>query len=216
MRSWSKRKDRGEHYIRLDAWTVVVGEHSGSGHTDFGGSCTHAEFLAGRYQDIGARDHGKRTLQEVIAAIRGAHADPTLQRERQRAEALLQAWDELPVDRTLLQAVEDPDDRGMDHYHKASDAIAVRWAGYVWEQHRQAIRITDDSGAVTYDSAERNPRLQLGNNIRISGVRRCGARIFFRYSNYFLRDVPEIMAELGRDGWLEVCATGIISRCKAR
>lgn len=70
--SWSSPNGspHGERYVHVRASEVVVGEHYGSGQTDNAGACSHAEFLAGRFQDIVRSHHGDRVLAEVIAAVK--------------------------------------------------------------------------------------------------------------------------------------------------
>lgn len=70
FRSWSKpRSPSGAVYVHVRVHDVVVGGHYGSGHTDNAGSCSHAEFLAGRYQDVVLEDLGQEVLDEVLAEL---------------------------------------------------------------------------------------------------------------------------------------------------
>lgn len=209
--SWSKRKDRGEHYVRVETYRVVVGEHSGSGHTDMAGTCSHREFLDGRYQDIVRADHGEQVLQQVIAAIRGAGRNKQFTAEQKRVAATVAAWREIPLNPELSRLGATADERGMDHYDGKS-AKGFWLADVLWEDHRDTIRATDRAGNVLFSVQPPN-RHEIGNNIRIHDVYRCGARVLYRYSNSFWRDVPEVVAELGEGGWLEVTTAGFIGRC---
>jgi hypothetical protein len=60
------------HYAEVSASEVIVGSHAGSGHTDFAGACSHAEFLGGHLQDVVRAEHGEAVLAEMIEAVRRA------------------------------------------------------------------------------------------------------------------------------------------------
>jgi len=74
--SWERTEGRRVHYAQLTAREVIVGSHAGSGHTDDAGSCTHEEFLAGRFHDVVRASLGAEALAELLAAVRAAPDDP--------------------------------------------------------------------------------------------------------------------------------------------
>lgn len=71
---WDTNHEGAYHYVDLLSDSVVVGHHYGSGHTDYGGEVSFAEFLAGRYQDLVLRAHGEAALAEVVAAVQARAA----------------------------------------------------------------------------------------------------------------------------------------------
>lgn len=75
MTTWEAQSGRRTHYCQVMADGVVVGSHDGSPHTDHAGSCSRAEFLAGRFQDGVLRNFGEAVLLEVIGALGGSKAD---------------------------------------------------------------------------------------------------------------------------------------------
>lgn len=75
MARWEKVRGVVVHYAEVNASEVVVGSHSGSGHTDFAGACSHEAFLADRrLHDAVLSEHGAETLAEMIEAVRHAVA----------------------------------------------------------------------------------------------------------------------------------------------
>lgn len=70
--NWEVHRDGETFYVNLGNTWVEVGSHRGSGQTDSAGRCTHAEFLAGRWQDSIRTDMGEQVLAEVIASVIGA------------------------------------------------------------------------------------------------------------------------------------------------
>jgi hypothetical protein len=69
---WEKARGVVVHYAEVSASEVIVGSHAGSGHTDFAGACSHAEFLGGHLQDVVRAEHGEAVLAEMIEAVRRA------------------------------------------------------------------------------------------------------------------------------------------------
>lgn len=79
--NWEVTRGRQVCYAQVTAREVIVGSHYGSGHTDSAGACSHAEFLAGRFQDLVRSDLGETTLQEMIATVRAAPENPAFAAE---------------------------------------------------------------------------------------------------------------------------------------
>ena len=73
MSSWETDGNDRTYVCSVGPTHVSVGDTSGNRFTDAFTSCTHAEFLAGRYQDVVRSHHGEAVLQEVLEAVR-AHA----------------------------------------------------------------------------------------------------------------------------------------------
>src|SRR5688572_14694824 len=100
--AWERQHDGATHYIQVTRTEVVVGHHYGSGHSDAAGVATHAEFLAGRYQDIVRDVHGEAALSEVLASVRAADLDPAMIAVRARIVGQRAALDAIPHEPGLL------------------------------------------------------------------------------------------------------------------
>ena len=66
---WERTRDGTTYYVSIEATQVLVGEHSGSGHSDNAGTCSHAEFVAGRWHAHVKANLGSGVLSEVLAAL---------------------------------------------------------------------------------------------------------------------------------------------------
>ena len=76
MPSWEKKRGRRVSYCRVyEPDEVIVGGHDGSGHSDMAGTCTWAEFRAGRYQGQVLQDLGREVLVEALKAAGGSAAN---------------------------------------------------------------------------------------------------------------------------------------------
>ena len=69
MTHWERTRGGVTYYVSIEPQRVVVGDHRGSGHTDNAGTCTHAEFLAGRWHGEIRANMGPRVLAEILAAL---------------------------------------------------------------------------------------------------------------------------------------------------
>lgn len=69
MSSWEVTRGGVTYYVSIEATQIVVGDHRGSGHTDNAGTCSHAEFIAGRWHDHVKTNMGARILAEILAAL---------------------------------------------------------------------------------------------------------------------------------------------------
>jgi hypothetical protein len=63
--TWETTNGEKTSYTRIEA-DIVMGSHSGSGHTDSAGSCSREAFLNGQFHDTIRSDHGPAVLQEVL------------------------------------------------------------------------------------------------------------------------------------------------------
>ena len=99
--SWERTEGRRVHYAHVTAREVVVGSHTGSGHTDHAGACSYAEFLAGRFHDAVRSGLGADVLAELIEAVRGAADDPSFRAERAVRDAIHAMLAAIPQDPTL-------------------------------------------------------------------------------------------------------------------
>lgn len=106
--AWERHLDGATHYIQVTRTEVVVGHHYGSGQTDYAGVATHAEFLAGRYQDIVRDVHGEAALTEVLASVRATDLDPAVIAARAAVAGLRAALDAIPHEPGLLALLRDP------------------------------------------------------------------------------------------------------------
>lgn len=214
MKSWTKRKARGEFYIRVDAFRVTVGDHDGSGHSDFGSTCSYSDFLGGRLHDVIVADHSARVLKQVIAAVQGAADNPDFQRAYARLDRALAAWREIPENPALSQLAKAPDDDGMRHYDGKSPN-AVAHGGLLYAVHRQSIRVTDARDQAIFAVPARDNPLSLSNAIAIQRVIRVGDMVLYRADNLTYRDVPAALALVGERSWLHVTSAGIVGRCRS-
>ena len=212
MTRWTKRKERGERYVYVDAFRVTVGEHDGSGHSDYASTCSHAAFLAGQFHDEIRQGHSKATLRRALAAVAAAAHNPDFRVERERVAALLAAWRAIPVDENLAALAALPDDQGMAHYGAGSADIAIEHQGLRWLVVGQSIRVDGPDGLVVFELPAAANALSLGNFIRVHDVLRCGERVLFCYRNDVFGDLPEVVEALGRLGWLEVTPKGVTKR----
>jgi hypothetical protein len=107
--NWEVTRGRQVCYAQVTAREVIVGSHSGSGHTDSAGACSHAEFLAGRFQDLVRSDLGEATLQEMIAAVRAAPENPAFAAEFARVRGVRALLLAMPHDPDLPALLAWPD-----------------------------------------------------------------------------------------------------------
>ena len=139
-------------YAQVTAREVVVGSHYGSGHTDSAGVCSHAEFLAGRFQDIVRDDLGEACLREMIDAVRGAPNDLAFAAERARLQAVRSVLDALPTDPSLPALLAAP---GVVHgqwalYHGCPVALAALGATLSLDRELHAVVRPSHGPAVTH------------------------------------------------------------------
>ena len=69
--SWETIEGARTSYVEVQGPNMLVGAHSGSGHTDSAATCTREEFLNGRFHSAVRSDHGEAVLQEIITALKG-------------------------------------------------------------------------------------------------------------------------------------------------
>jgi|GEM_PF-2833691 len=69
--SWETVEGSRTSYVEAQGPNILVGAHSGSGHTDSAGTCSREEFLNGRFHSTVRSDHGEAVLQEIITALKG-------------------------------------------------------------------------------------------------------------------------------------------------
>ena len=70
MRTWQTDGPEATYVCEVSAGGVSVGETRGNPHTDVFQSCTHAEFLAGRFEGVVRAHHGDAALAEVLEEVR--------------------------------------------------------------------------------------------------------------------------------------------------
>lgn len=124
---WETARGAQLFYAQVTAREVIVGSHFGSGHTDSAGACTHAEFLAGRFQEDVRHDLGEACLQAMLAAVLGAPSDPAFAAEHARVREAQAVLDAIPRDATLPALLAAP---GVVHgrwtlYHGCPVALAA-------------------------------------------------------------------------------------------
>ena len=107
--SWETKDGKRTSYVHVETYKVIVGEHYGSGHIDNAGTCTHAEFLKGRYQDEILAAFGRTTLNEVIAAVENADKNPHFKATKDR------------VDRNLAYIMAVPEAPELERIHRHSE-----------------------------------------------------------------------------------------------
>ncbi|MBX3275242.1 MAG: hypothetical protein KF729_33560 [Sandaracinaceae bacterium] len=70
MRTWQTEGPDRSFVCEVSDGGVSVGETRGDPHTDAFQSCTHAEFLAGRFEGVVRAHHGDAVLAEVREEVR--------------------------------------------------------------------------------------------------------------------------------------------------
>nr|MDO8114590.1 hypothetical protein [Candidatus Sigynarchaeota archaeon] len=70
--SWEVQTCDRVDYLDITHNEVVIGGHYGSPFTDIAGSCSHEEFLAGKFQDLVLERFGNQVLQEAIKVVQNA------------------------------------------------------------------------------------------------------------------------------------------------
>jgi len=118
MKSWETKKGGRTCYVQVTPYEVVVGSHSGSGHSDNAATCSHQELLDGTHQGTIRHEHGDRILQEVIAAVVASFEDPETLLRWTEEHAQAERWKALPTDERLRAFLEDPEERGISSYGK--------------------------------------------------------------------------------------------------
>ena len=135
--SWETYTNGTTHYIQINAQELVVGSHSGSGHTDNAGAVRHAEFLQGQYHDLIRTQFGPEVLAEVIEAVHAAATHPPFLTQREHQAKLHAFLDAIPLDPTLNDLARWPDtEHGYGHYGNAG--------GYKTIVHSDTLTLTTE------------------------------------------------------------------------
>jgi hypothetical protein len=106
--SWERTHDQQVCYAQVTAFSVLVGSHYGSGHTDYAGVCSHAEFLAGRFHDIVRHDLGEAALREMFVAVHTAPENPAFAAEFAPVRGVRATLAALPHDPSLPALLDSP------------------------------------------------------------------------------------------------------------
>ena len=199
------------HYLMVLPAEIVIGSTAGSGHTDNAATCTHAAFLAGRFNDDVERTFGRDVLAAVRAACVDATNDPFFGAAGAERD-LLAAWAGLDRDPVLAALAEAPDeswraygDETLTRFSTGETEIVVAADRSVLRFPGAEVRLDGDlSGAVAWDgrfyatdrwhahvfgtdgariaSTEYTPaRFGLSHAVRIDGVVRRGDAVGVTY-----------------------------------
>lgn len=180
MSRWSRRNGRGERYVVVEPWQVVVGEHHGSGHTDHAGTCSHLEFWSGTYQDLVREHFDEATLQRVLALVEDPDRDPELRRRRAKDRALADRWAELPELAELLAAV----DAGTSARRTRTDGRLLLTAGSLTgEATSMKLELTDGEQSLVIDAL--GNRWEIGNDVRVGDLVAHDDRLLARVTTPF-------------------------------
>ena len=106
--SWEKIKGPRTEYVDVTRNQVIVGHHYGTGMSDTAGSCSHQEFLEGRFQDLILERFGEIVLQEVIKTVRKASIYPPFLEQKKEIKQLRQYLDAIPIDLNLKKLNQNP------------------------------------------------------------------------------------------------------------
>ncbi|MBP7999463.1 MAG: DHH family phosphoesterase [Chloroflexi bacterium] len=135
--SWETNNNGTTRYIHINAQEVVVGSHSGSGHTDNAGAVLHADFLQGQYHNLIQREFGPDVLAEVIEAVHAAATHPPFVAQREHQAKLHTFLDAIPIDPHLNALPRWPDtEHGYRHYGNAG--------GYKTIVHSDTLTLTTE------------------------------------------------------------------------
>jgi hypothetical protein len=114
--SWKKNEGGQTHYCHVGPRRVEVGSHHGSGHSDNASTCSHQEFLQGRFHNIIRDAFGARVLSNVIKAVKGIVLLPEVIEQLETEKKQLENWRKMPVNQSLKQLALDADEDGHDNY----------------------------------------------------------------------------------------------------
>ena len=118
--NWEKQIDKTTHYVQINHLQIVFGSMQGSGHTDNAGTASHADFLAGRFQDDIRRIFGESVLRDVIASVRSVENDPIFAKKLRAEQTLLDALSAIPLDARLAGLLGvPPTEKGSLNYGNA-------------------------------------------------------------------------------------------------
>ncbi len=105
--SWEIVNNGRTNYVYVERNQVVVGSHYGSGMTDNAGTCTHKEFLEGRFQNLIYQDFGQEVLDEVIKAVKKAPIYPEFQKQQRKIQGMKDFLDSIPINERLKDFIND-------------------------------------------------------------------------------------------------------------
>ena len=157
--SWEIVHEGRTHYIQVERAQVVVGSHYGSGMTDNAGTCTHEEFLNGRFQDLILQEFDKTVLDEVITAVKKAHVYPDFLRQAREIQARKDFLHSIPINKNLKKLLKDSKTiNGFDFYGNKgsyktlieSDSLTLEFTstrGYIENAEKERIPIKFDCHA---------------------------------------------------------------------
>ena len=75
--------------------------------SDNAGTCTHEEFLGGRFQDLIYQDFGEEVLNEVIKAVKKAPIYPHFKKQGREIQARKEFLNSIPKDESLKDLLND-------------------------------------------------------------------------------------------------------------
>lgn len=152
--NWSKTTGSRYDYVYVTREEVIVGHHYGSGQTDAGGACSHAEFLEGQFRGMVAERFGEAVLAEVDAAIAAAGANPHFERQREEIARLRAYLAQFPVDETIARLHErEPDERGYLNYGNAGGYKTVVHAQSSTGAGPATLTVESQAVAIEHDGA---------------------------------------------------------------
>ncbi|NHI92924.1 MAG: hypothetical protein EAX96_10520 [Candidatus Lokiarchaeota archaeon] len=107
--SWEKREGKKINYLDVTRTEVVVGHHYGGGMSDIAGSCSHKEFLEGRFQNLILERFGEAVLKEALRAVKKASIYPPFLMQKKEIKQRLEFLEAISLDETLKKKYCEPD-----------------------------------------------------------------------------------------------------------
>jgi hypothetical protein len=93
---------------RVTAREVILWLDTDDPRNESGTSCTHAEFLEGRLQEVARSTLGEQALREMLDAVRGAPDDPRFADEPRELRETREMLAGIRHDPTLAALLDDP------------------------------------------------------------------------------------------------------------
>ncbi|MBN1409216.1 MAG: hypothetical protein JW969_00130 [Spirochaetales bacterium] len=152
--SWVKQTGNRTEYVDVHFNSVVVGHNYGTGMSDIAGSCTHEEFLNGRFQGLVAERFGDEVLAEVILAVKSTGENPEHNKKRDEIRQLLDFLETIPEDPALRNLHRHQDTiSGRDIYGNISgykSMIESDTTVFIFEGTRGEIRHKREPGKIVF------------------------------------------------------------------
>jgi len=185
--SWVKTDGRRTDYIDIHYNEVVVGNHYGSGMTDNAGTCSHEEFLAGRFQDLILNSFGQKILNEIIDVVKLAKEGkiPEFQMRKEKKLEKKFFLESIPIDESL---------KDLDNQNIHPETISG-YSNYGNKGNKSVIKSNKVKFVATklkgYIENEKGEKMQFKLQGYLSGVVELNDYFYITYDDNFAVISPE-------------------------